>query len=429
MTQQIAKSWIESANDSLSDFPLQNLPYGVFLHNGEDRIGVAIGDDILDLAQCASQGLLASLTPELVHSCASHTLNALMALGPKSASSLRSTVTRLLREDVGSATKALIRPMLIPRRSAVMKLPVSIGDYTDFYASIHHATNVGRIFRPDNPLMPNYKHLPIGYHGRASSIVVSGHTVQRPCGQRKDQKADIPEFAATCALDYELEIGMFIGTPNALGSPINISDAEQHIFGVCLLNDWSARDIQAWEYQPLGPFLGKSFATTISPWIITLEALHPFRVAAPRSSEDPTLLPYLTSAENGNGGGIDATLEVHLTSARMRKDGLTPLLMSRVNLRDLYWTFAQMVTHHTSNGCNLRTGDLLGTGTISGPTDDALGCLLELTRAGTSSITLPTGETRTYLQDGDQVTLRAYCEREGYPRIGFGSCTGTVESK
>jgi fumarylacetoacetase len=310
---------------------------------------------------------------------------------------------------------------------AVMAPPAIIGDYTDFYSSIHHASNVGRLFRPGNPLLPNYKYVPIGYHGRASSIVVSGTPVGRPSGQSKEPAAEAPVFGPTRSLDYELEVGFFAGPGNALGQPIPIADAEQHIFGLCLLNDWSARDMQSWEYQPLGPFLAKSFATTISPWIVTMEALAPFRVPAfQRPDGDPEPLPYLSAAEDRERGGIDLTLEVYIASRQMREAALQPMRLSRGNLRNLYWTLAQLLTHHSSNGCNLRPGDLLATGTVSGPSREERGCLLELTQRGAEPIRLPNGEIRKFLEDGDEVILRGYCERDGFARIGLGECRGTI---
>jgi fumarylacetoacetase len=310
---------------------------------------------------------------------------------------------------------------------AQMRVPAIIGDYTDFYASVFHASNVGALFRPDNPLLPNYKYVPIGYHGRASSIVISGTPVRRPCGQTKPPSANAPAFGPSASLDYELEVGVFVGPGNPLGETIPINDAEQHVFGLCLLNDWSARDIQAWEYQPLGPFLAKNFATTISPWIVPMEALAPFRAPAfPRPPADPDPLPYLNSPEQSASGGIDVILEVYVSSAKMRENGIEPLRLSRGNLRHLYWTVAQLLTHHASNGCNLRPGDLLATGTVSGADEEARGCLLEITRRGAEPLTLPTGETRRFLEDGDEVILRGCCERAGLPRIGFGPCSGVV---
>jgi fumarylacetoacetase len=308
---------------------------------------------------------------------------------------------------------------------ADLLLPVAVGDYTDFYASVYHATNVGRIFRPDNPLLPNYKHVPIAYHGRSSSIVASGTDVIRPNGQSKAPDATHPSFGPSQRLDYELEIGTFVGVGNELGQPVALDEAEQHLFGLCLLNDWSARDIQAWEYQPLGPFLAKSFMSTISPWLVTLEALAPFRSPAlARPEDDPRPLPYLSSITNEEMGGIEVKVEVFLCSAQMRDQGLDPVRLSQNSFLNMYWTVAQMVTHHTSNGCNLRTGDLLGSGTVSGPQSDALGCLLEITRSG--AVQLPTGESRRFLLDGDEVIFRGYCARDGYRRIGFGECRGTI---
>jgi fumarylacetoacetase len=408
----------------LTDFPIQNLPYGVFrrsLDTGAAAIGVAIGDRILDLRRSAAAGLFDALPPETRRACACETLNALMALTPRHWHALRARLTELLSAQRDA------EPHLLPMHDAVMLLPAAIGDYTDFYASVFHAANVGGLFRPDQPLLANYKHIPIGYHGRASSIVASGAPVRRPEGQAMSPGDTTPRFGPTRALDYELEAGFFIGTGNALGEPIPMESAEDHVFGVCLVNDWSARDIQAWEYQPLGPFLGKSFTTTVSPWVVPMEALAPYRATRyARPEGDPAPLPYLDSAANQARGAIDLTLVVEITSARMRTAGSAPFRLSRGNLKDLYWTVAQMVAHHTSNGCNLRPGDLLATGTVSGPNKESRGCLLELTRRGADPVTLPTGEIRTFLEDGDEITLRGYCEREGLPRIGLGECTGRV---
>jgi fumarylacetoacetase len=421
----IRQSWIASANAGDSDFPLANLPYGVFRHRGQTSIGVAIGDKVLDLTGCAAQGLLAGLPKPIVEACRAEFLNPLMSLGHVSWSMLRHHVTALLDgEQATSTMKERVAQFLIPMRDVEMLLPARIGDYTDFYASIYHATRVGKLFRPDSPLLPNYKFVPIGYHGRASSIVMSGQQIRRPSGQIKAAEAE-PTFAPSRSLDYELEIGAFIGAGNALGHPIPISEAEQHVFGLCLLNDWSARDIQSWEYQPLGPFLAKNFATTISPWVVPMEALIPYRVpVAQRPAGDPAPLPYLTSATS-ECDGIDVTLEVFLRSEKMHKDGIAPILVSKSNLRDLYWTIRQIVTHHASNGCNLCPGDLIATGTISGPTEGSEGCLLEM-KHRPSPLTLPTRETRTFLENGDEVTLCAYAQREGLSRIGFGECTGVI---
>ena len=367
------------------------------------------------------------LPDDLIAACSAHVLNSLMALGPTSWKELRRRVTALLdAEQAGSETLAQVEKLLLPVRDAVMRLPAAIGDYTDFYASIHHATRVGELFRPQNPLLPNYKYVPIGYHGRASSIVISGAEVCRPCGQIKPKEGE-PAFGPTQALDYEVEVGMFVGHGNALGKPISIHEAESHIFGLCLVNDWSARDIQSWEYQPLGPFLAKSFATTVSPWVIPIEALSPYRVPAfARAKGDPAPLEYLRTS-SADCGGIDITLEVYLQSAQMREAGLAPCLLGKSNLRHLYWTLAQLVTHHASNGCNLRPGDLFATGTVSGPDAGSEGCLLEKQGSG-EPVRLPNGETRKFLHDGDRVTLRAFCERPGLPRIGFGDCSGTILS-
>ena len=422
------RSWIASANDPASDFPIQNLPYGVFCHQGQTRIGVAIGDQILDLRACASKSLLNPLSNEIVSACSSELLNPLMSLGSASWSALRRYLTNLLDADqANEEAQRNAENILIPMYEATMQLPAAIGDYTDFYASIHHATRVGRLFRPANPLLPNYKYLPIGYHGRASSIVISGHAIHRPCGQTRSAES-LPVLGPTRSLDYELEVGMFVGRGNSLGKPISITEAEEHIFGLCLVNDWSARDIQSWEYQPLGPFLAKSFATTISPWVVSLEALAPYRVVAPERPEgDPEPLSYLSSPLSSQSG-IDLTLDVYLQSEQMRQTGKSPMLVSKGNLRELYWTIAQLLTHHTSNGCNLRPGDLIATGTISGSDIGSEGCLLEKFQ-DREFLCLPTGESRKYLEDGDKVIFRAYAYRHGLPRIGFGECTGTIAGK
>jgi fumarylacetoacetase len=419
------KSWLASANDPNSDFPLQNLPYGVFDSGNEDHIGVAIGDRILDLHGCAEHGLLDGLSGAIVSACCEPRLNQLMALGSFSWSALRGRLTELLDASKANAeVQRRVATYLVPMRGATMRLPAAIGDYTDFYASIHHATRVGELFRPANPLLPNYKYVPIAYHGRASSIVVSGTTIRRPSGQIKPTEGE-PVFGPTGRLDYELEVGFFAGPGNKLGEPIPIAEAEDHVFGLCLVNDWSARDIQSWEYQPLGPFLGKSFATTVSPWVVPLAALAPYRVPEiVRPAGDPVPLGYLQSPARSRAG-IDLTLEVYLESKQMRKAGSAPILLGRSNLRHLYWTLAQMLAHHTSNGCNLRPGDLLATGTVSGPDPGSEGCLLELQR-NSEPVRLPSGELRRYLEDGDRVTLRAYCQQPGLPRIRFGECSGTI---
>ena len=420
------RSWVESANHPESDFPIQNLPFGVFSRRGASeplRIGVAIGDAVLDLVQCRELGLLRELPADVQAVLGAPAMNGLMALGAPAMRSLRHHLVRLLRDGSSRAEPGALASMA----DVELAVPASVGDYTDFYASVFHATNVGKMFRPDNPLLPNYKFVPIGYHGRASSIVASDTPVRRPWGQTRGPDQPQPTFHPTRMLDYELEVGVFVGTGNTLGTPVPIDQAEDHIFGLCLMNDWSARDIQAWEYQPLGPFLAKSFATTVSPWVVTLEALAPFRSPAfARAADDPPPLNYLSSAANASGGGIDVQLEVSLRSERMREQGVAPARVGRSSLRNLYWTPAQMLTHHTSNGCNLRPGDLLGTGTVSGPQDDNRGCLLELTANGRQPLTLPGGEQRGYLADGDEVTLRGYCQREGFRRIGFGACRGVI---
>lgn len=418
------RSWVDSANHPESEFPIQNLPFGVFRRRGATepyRIGVAIGEQVLDLQRCGECGLLQELPADTRAVLAAPAMNGIMALGAPAMRALRHHLFHLLIADSARAEPRA----LVPMREAEMAVPASIGDYSDFYASAFHATRVGRLFRPDNPLLPNYKFVPIGYHGRASSIVVTGTPIRRPWGQVKE--ADQPAFRPTSMLDYELEVGVFVGTGNALGTPVTVDTAEDHMFGLCLLNDWSARDIQAWEYQPLGPFLAKSFATTVSPWVVTLAALAPFRVpAAERPATDPAPLSYLFSASNAEHGGLDLQLNVTLRSARMREQGVGAVSLGRSGLRHLYWTIAQLVTHHTSNGCNLRPGDLLGSGTVSGPDAGTVGCLLELTANGRQPLALPGGEQRSYLADGDEVTMRGFCEREGFRWIGFGTCGGTI---
>jgi fumarylacetoacetase len=420
------RSWVESANQPDSDFPIQNLPFGVFTPRdatGPGRIGIAIGNEVLDAVRCGELGLLQDLPSDVRSALLAPTLNSLMALGTPAMQTLRHHLARLLHADSPRAEPGA----LVAMADVALRVPAAIGDYTDFYASVYHATRVGRLFRPDNPLLPNYKYVPIGYHGRASSIVASGAVVQRPWGQTRGPDQPQPEFRPTRMLDYELEAGAFVSRGNPLGAPVRLEEAEDHIFGLCLLNDWSARDIQAWEYQPLGPFLAKSFATTVSPWVVTLEALAPFRGPAfARGGDDPVPLPYLSSAGNAATGGIDLHLDVSLSSARMREQGIAPARVARGSLRFLYWTIGQLLTHHTSNGCNLRPGDILGTGTVSGPADDNRGCLLELTANGRQPLTLPGGEERGYLADGDAVTFRGHCEGRGFRRIGFGSCHGTV---
>ncbi|MHA3792194.1 fumarylacetoacetase [Sphingomonas sp. YL-JM2C] len=410
------KSWVPGA-DGHPDFPIQNLPYGIFSlgADGEKRPAVAIGDKLLDLA--AISGLL---PVELRGS----TLNALFALPAERRLALRHKLSELLSN--GNHRPAL-EPHLHDRSAVTMHLPAAIGDYTDFYVGIHHANNIGRQFRPDNPLLPNYKYVPIGYHGRASSIRPSGVPLVRPKGQRKPPEADAPVVGPSARLDYELELGVWIGRGNELGEPIPIAEAANHIAGFCLLNDWSARDFQAWEYQPLGPFLAKNFQTTISPWVVTAEALAPFRIAQPARPEgDPKPLPYLWDEDDQAAGALGIELEVQLLTAKMREQGLPPHRLSKGPASNMYWTVAQIVAHHASNGCNLQPGDLLGTGTISAPTDDGCGSLMEISRGGTRPVTLPSGEERSFLQDGDEILLSATARADGHVPIGFGECRAVV---
>jgi fumarylacetoacetase len=410
------RSWLESANDPATDFPIQNLPFGRF-RRADDmdwRIGVAIGDQVLDLRRA-----------KLIET---YEMNRLMQLTREPRQALRRAISEGLRH--GSAQGAQFRAALVPQSGVEMGLPCEIGDYTDFYTSIHHATSIGRQFRPDNPLLPNYKWVPIGYHGRVSSIGVgspgTGHTFRRPHGQIKPPDAELPILAPSRRMDYELELGVFVGRRNALGEPVPIASAEEHVFGIALFNDWSARDIQAWEYQPLGPFLSKNFASTMSPWIVTLDALAPFRTAYRRPDNDPAPLAYLDSADNRAHGALDIELEVWLQTEKMRASGHAGDRLARSNYRDAYWTVAQLVAHHTVNGCNLREGDLFGSGTLSGPNPEEGGSLLELSQGGKRPITLSNGETRTFLDDGDTVILRGHCARDGARRIGFGECRGTM---
>ena len=429
-------SWVESA--SAGDFPIQNLPFGVFrpINSAEGaRVGVAIGEMILDLTACHEAKLFTGAAATAAAACSMPTLKGLMALGAGPRAELRRQVSELLSaEPPARAPGPARRPdpglrerILTAQRDAELLLPAAIGDYTDFYASVHHATNVGSMFRPDNPLLPNYKWMPIGYHGRASSIVLSGAAIRRPMGQSRPPDAESPSFGPSRSLDYEMELGLFIGPGNPLGQPVSIERAEEQIFGFCLVNDWSARDIQAWEYQPLGPFLAKNFATTISPWVVTPEALEPFRVPAfARPPGDPAPLPYLHARRNAESGALAITVEVYLASARMREQRIPPVRLSCGSAADLYWTPAQLIAHHTSNGCELRPGDLLASGTISGPAKESRGCLLELTWRGAEPLELPSGESRKQLEDGDEVIMRGWCERDGAVRIGFGECRGLV---
>jgi len=419
-------SWVESANAG-SDFPIQNLPYAVFKVKGTQnafRGGVAIGDQIVDLAALAAKSVFSGVAQQAAEAASVNSLNALMAMGNDVQSALRLALSRALR--TGAAEQAALAECLVAQADAEYKLPCQIGDYTDFYTSVYHATAVGSLFRPDNPLLPNYKWVPIGYHGRSSTIDVSGQTFPRPQGQTKAPTAEEPSFGPCKRLDYEVEMGIFIGKENAIGHGIDIEQAEEHVFGLCLFNDWSARDIQAWEYQPLGPFLAKNFASTISPWIVTTEALVPFRSSFTRDEADPQPMEYLTSAANSELGGFDVELECLIETAKMRESGDQPGVLSRSNFKHSYWTVAQMVAHHSVNGCQLKAGDLFGSGTQSGPDPEEAGSLLELSNGGKQSVELSNGETRTFLEDGDCVIMRGFCAREGAARIGFGEVTGTI---
>ena len=419
----IQRSWVTEANDPATGFPLANLPFGVFLRGHDRHIGIAIGDSILDLRACVDLGYFDDLAHPLRDACWRPSLNDLMAQGRSAARTLRAEVIRILSENSPHRDARL----LVPQSHATMVLPVEVRDFTDFYASIDHATRIGRLFRPENPLLPNYKYVPIGYHGRASSIVVSGTPIRRPSGQIKAPDAAAPVFQPTNALDYELEAGFLVGKRSVQGEPVPVRRAQDHIFGLCLVNDWSARDIQSWEYQPLGPFLAKSFATTVSPWIVTLDALEPFRVPSlERPAGDPDPLPYLSDEDDRASGAFDVQMEVHLLTEKMRSAKQLPARLSRASLKSLYWTPAQMLAHHTSNGCPLQPGDLLASGTVSGPEESSRGCLLEITERGAKLLTLPNGETRAFLEDGDEVILTAWCQKDDHPRISFGECRGRV---
>jgi fumarylacetoacetase len=420
------RSWLPSANQSGCAFPIQNLPFAVFRRSESAqsfRGGVALGDQIIDLRALAEAQLFTDDAAAGVTAGSLDSLNSLMELGPRVWTALRRALFEATAE--GSAHEALMKKCLVPQSEAVFALPAQIGDYTDFYISIHHATAIGRLFRPDNPLLPNYKWIPIGYHGRSSSIGVSGQNFRRPQGQ-KSSGAGSPTVGPSTRLDYELEMGIFIGTGNALGTAIPMAEAENHIFGLCLLNDWSARDLQGWEYQPLGPFLAKNFATTISPWVVTLQALAPFRVPFTRPESDPQPLPYLDSQKNREAGAIDIRLEALLQTPRMLDRGEAPQRLSETSFRHAYWSISQLVAHHTVNGCNLRPGDLFGSGTQSGPTPAEAGSLVELSRGGTQAVQVGTDEQRTFLEDGDTVIFRGWCERPGAVNIGFGELSGRV---
>jgi fumarylacetoacetase len=414
-------SWVESAHAE-SGFPIQNLPYCSFRRSGSGepfRVGVGIGDFVLDMNLARE-----ALAGEAAAAAGESSLNSLMALGSQAWSELRLQLSRGLRTGARLADK--LRPALVERSAVELGLPARIGDYTDFYTSIHHATNIGRLFRPDNPLLPNYKWIPIGYHGRASTINVSGRDFHRPRGQVMPPGAQAPVFGPSKRMDYELELGVYVGLGNEQGRPIPIDEAERHVFGISLLNDWSARDIQGWEYQPLGPFLSKSFASTVSPWVVTLEALEPFRAPLARPADDPPLMPYLDSARTRSSGAFDIRLEVFITTARMESERQVPHRLGLTSYRHAYWTISQMVAHHTVNGCALVPGDLLGTGTLSGPSMKETGSLAELTVGGKEPVKLPNGETRTFLEDGDTITFRGWCEAPGAARISFGEVSARV---
>ncbi|WP_341702828.1 fumarylacetoacetase [Ferrovibrio sp.] len=422
------KSWVASANTPTAEFPIQNLPHGVFRERGGRGVwrgGVAIGDRVLDLAAIPPDIFEAPTVTVALRAASASTLNGYLALGRRYWSALRQALSLGLRE--GSKHQAVLTKALLGQHDVEMRLPTAVGDYTDFYTSIHHATNVGKLFRPDNPLLPNYRWVPIGYHGRSSSLAVSGESIRRPQGQTLAPGAEAPTVGPSKRIDHELELGLFIGPGNERGAPVSIENADDQMFGLCLLNDWSARDLQAWEYQPLGPFLAKSFATTISPWIVTMDALEPFRAPFERDAGEPQPLPYLDSPENRERGAIDLKLEVYLLTKSMRDQGKDPARISTANFaKSAYWTLAQLVTHHTVNGCNLQPGDLLGTGTQSGSAPGEEGSLLELTRGGKEPIELPGGEKRIFLEDGDTIIFKGWCERPGVARIGFGEVAATI---
>ncbi|MET6757989.1 fumarylacetoacetase [Pseudoalteromonas sp. NCIMB_1079] len=420
-------SWVESANVDNCDFPIQNLPFAEFRRKGSDeafRGGVAIGDQVIDLAKLSKLIVLTGDAKTAADAASEATLNTFMGLGKQYWSALRLALSKALR--AGSEHQQALSDTLVAQSDIEFSLPCRIGDYTDFYTSIYHATAVGSLFRPDNPLLPNYKWVPIGYHGRSSSIDVSGQTFHRPKGQTKAPDAEVPSFGPCKRLDYELELGIYLGKGNALGDAITIENAENHVFGFCVFNDWSARDLQAWEYQPLGPFLAKNFASTVSPWIVTTEALAPYRTSWTRDENDPQPMDYLESKANRDQGAFDIQMDVKIQTQKMRSEGHNPTRVSTSSFKHSYWTVAQMVTHHTVNGCNFMPGDMLGSGTQSGPTHEEAGSLLELSRGGKEKITLSNGEQRSFLEDGDNVIMRGWCEKEGYARIGFGSVESTV---
>ncbi len=425
-------TWIDGQSQKQSDFPIQNLPLGVFRESGEiseGSIGIRILDQVVDLKSLAEEGLLDSLDARIQYAFAAPTLNGWLALSGSERRETRLFISDLLSTEVGADKRNLVARHLHPIRDIEMVLPVQVGDYTDFYGSIDHAQRVGALFRPDNPLLPNYRWVPIGYHGRASSLVVDGTPINRPSGQKLI--GDTPSFEPTSRLDYELEIGAWIGPGNDLGEPLSLEEVDEHFAGISLLNDWSARDIQAWEAQQLGPFLGKNFATSISPWLVTAEALLPFRCPSrTRASGEPEPLAYLSSDKNRQSGGIDAIVEVWIQSLKMREESIPHYPLSSARLADLYWTIGQMIAHHSSNGCSLEAGDLMGTGTVSGKEVNSAGCLLELTGGGENPVRLPSGEIRRFLEDGDEIVLRGHLRGNGeFQQIGLGECRGIVVTK
>ncbi|MDB5966223.1 MAG: fahA [Polaromonas sp.] len=424
-----ARSWVASANAEGCDFPIQNLPFAVFRRAGSSeafRGGVAIGDQVIDMAQVATAGCLEGLAQTAAEQCAKPVLNDFLAMGPAAWKALRHSLFELLEKAFYGPKVDALRTCLIAQADIEFTVPTAIGDYTDFYTSLDHAMNIGKMMRPDDPITSNFKWMPIAYHGRVSTIGVSGQTYRRPMGQAMPPGASAPVYGPCARLDYELELGIYIGQGNAPGEPVALAAAEPHIFGICLLNDWSARDIQFWEMAPLGPFLGKNFCTTISPWIVTMEALAPYRQAWTRPAGDPQPLAYLESQGNRDRGALDISLEVWLDTDKLRAAGQGPSRLSRTSFKHQYWTIAQMVTHHTMGGCKLQSGDLLGSGTISGPGPGEAGAMIELTYGGSKPVTLSNGEQRGFLHDGDAVMLRGWCEKPGHARIGFGESRGQV---
>ena len=423
------KSWLASANARGCDFPIQNLPFAVFRRAGSGeafRGGVAIGDQVVDLDGLSRTTLLSGLAAQAAVACSQPALNDFFAMGPAAWRALRHDLFALLESSASASSTDALRDCLVPRAAAEYAVPARIGDYTDFYTSIHHALNIGRLFRPEDPLTPNFRWVPTAYHGRVSSIGVSGQKVRRPMGQSMAPGDAAPVYAACARLDYELELGMFVAQGNVLGEQIAVDDADAHVFGICMLNDWSARDIQFWEMAPLGPFLGKNFATTISPWVVTMEALTPYRRPWTRAADEPQPLSYLESKQVRADGALDIQLEVWLETAQHRARGDGAERLSHTSFKHQYWTIAQMVAHHTVGGCNLQPGDLLGSGTISGPGESEAGAIIELARAGRTPLKLSNGEERSFLADGDAVIFKGWCEKPGHARIGFGENRGEV---